>query len=123
MEIKDMTMEDIEAREASIREEVKTEGADLEALETETRALQERKAELKAEIETRKASMEAVASGSGEEVEKTEERTIMTDMEIRNSAAYIDAYVNYIKTNDFKVFGWYRIGLGTVMMMYFLIFG
>lgn len=93
-------MEDIEAREASIREEVKTEGADLEALETETRALQERKAELKAEIETRKASMEAVASGSGEEVEKTEERTIMTDMEIRNSAAYIDAYVNYIKTND-----------------------
>lgn len=95
-----MTMEDIEAREASIREEVKTEGADLEALETETRALQERKAELKAEIETRKASMEAVASGSGEEVEKTEERTIMTDMEIRNSAAYIDAYVNYIKTND-----------------------
>ncbi len=31
--------------------------------------------------------------------------------------------MNYIKTNDFKIFGWYRIGLGTVMMMYFLIFG
>lgn len=31
--------------------------------------------------------------------------------------------MNYIKTNNFKVFGWYRIGLGTLMMMYFLIFG
>ena len=31
--------------------------------------------------------------------------------------------VGYIKKNDFKVFGWYRIVLGILVMGYFLIFG
>ena len=31
--------------------------------------------------------------------------------------------LGYIKTNDFKVFGWYRIVLGVLVMGYFLIFG
>jgi len=30
--------------------------------------------------------------------------------------------MNYIKKNDFKVFGWYRIGLGLIVLLYFLIF-
>jgi len=30
--------------------------------------------------------------------------------------------MNYIKKNDFKVFGWYRISLGIVVLLYFLIF-
>lgn len=31
--------------------------------------------------------------------------------------------LGYIKTNDFKAFGWYRIVLGILVMGYFLIFG
>jgi undecaprenyl-diphosphatase len=31
--------------------------------------------------------------------------------------------LGYIKTNDFKAFGWYRIVLGALVMGYFLIFG
>lgn len=30
--------------------------------------------------------------------------------------------MNYIKKNDFKVFGWYRIILGIIVLLYFLIF-
>lgn len=29
--------------------------------------------------------------------------------------------LDYIKKNDFKVFGWYRIGLGILVILYFLI--
>jgi undecaprenyl-diphosphatase len=31
--------------------------------------------------------------------------------------------MGYIKKNDFKVFGYYRIILGAVVLIYFLIFG
>lgn len=31
--------------------------------------------------------------------------------------------MNYIKKNNFKVFGYYRIGLGLIILAYFLIFG
>jgi len=31
--------------------------------------------------------------------------------------------LGYIKTNDFKAFGWYRIVLGVLVMGYFLFFG
>lgn len=31
--------------------------------------------------------------------------------------------MDYIKKHDFKVFGWYRIALGTLVLLYFLIFG
>ena len=27
--------------------------------------------------------------------------------------------MSYIKTNDFKVFGWYRIILGVIVLLYF----
>lgn len=30
--------------------------------------------------------------------------------------------MNYIKKNDFKAFGWYRIALGVMVLLYFLIF-
>lgn len=30
--------------------------------------------------------------------------------------------MDYIKKHDFKVFGWYRIGLGTLVLLYFLLF-
>ena len=31
--------------------------------------------------------------------------------------------INYVKKNDFKVFGYYRIVLGVIVLAYFLIFG
>ena len=30
--------------------------------------------------------------------------------------------MSYIKRKDFKIFGWYRIALGVVVILYFLIF-
>ena len=38
------------------------------------------------------------------------------------SMVVIKFLMAYIKRNDFKVFGWYRIILGTIVLAYFLIF-
>ena len=102
MEIKDMTIDELQERKAAIATEVDAEGADLDALETEARAIN-------AELESRKA-IEAekieirnlVASGEGETIEtfEPEERKEKTTMEIRNSAEYINAYAEYIKSGD-----------------------
>lgn len=103
MEIKEMTIEQLEERLAAIPAELENEGADLDSLEEEVRSIKE-------EMETRKAAeaqrveiREQVAAGSGivTETIKTEERK-MSDMEIRNSKEYIDAYAEYIKNNDPK---------------------
>ena len=37
------------------------------------------------------------------------------------SVAVIKFLMSYIKKKDFKVFGWYRIVLGVVVMAYFLL--
>lgn len=103
MEMKDLTIEQLETRLAEIPAELEKEDADLDALEQEVR-------DIKSEMETRKAAeaqrveiREQVAAGSGivTETIQTEERK-MSEMEIRNSEAYINAYANYIKTNDPK---------------------
>jgi HK97 family phage major capsid protein len=102
MEIKEMTIEELEARKAQIAEEVEVDDADLDALEEEVRAI-------KAELETRKAEeakkaeiRSAVASGAGTVVKEFEEekKTVMNNEEIRNSKEYIDAYAEYIKSSD-----------------------
>jgi undecaprenyl-diphosphatase len=31
--------------------------------------------------------------------------------------------MGYIKKHDFKVFGWYRIGLGIIVLLYFMMMG
>lgn len=103
MELKEMTIEQLETRLAEIPAELEKDDADLDALENEVRGIKE-------EMETRKAAeakrveiREKVAAGSGIVTEEihTEERK-MSEMEIRNSEAYINAYANYIKTNDPK---------------------
>lgn len=100
MEIKEMTIEDIEIRLSEIKGELEKEDADLDALEAETRALTEQKKVLRAEIEQRKADAAAVAAGAGKPIEKHEERKKMTLAEVRKSDAYIEAFANYIKTQD-----------------------
>lgn len=100
MELKDMTIDELEARKAQIAEEVETEGADLDALTEEVRSI---KAEIEArkDAEAKRAEIRtAVANGAGEIVEApvVEERNTMKDItEIRNSKEYIDAYAEYLK--------------------------
>lgn len=96
MEIKNMTVEQIEARKAEIVVELDKPESDLDALQEEVR-------QLNAELEARKADeakrveiRKAVAAGQGKTVTKAEEKTV----EVRDSKAYIDAYANYIKTGD-----------------------
>ncbi|MBQ1806223.1 MAG: phage major capsid protein [Ruminococcus sp.] len=100
MDIKEMTVEQLEERKAAIAAEIDNEDADLDALEAEARAIKE-------EIENRKAQeakkveiRAAVASGEGETTKtfKTEEKKEMTIDEVRSSKEYINAYANYIKT-------------------------
>jgi HK97 family phage major capsid protein len=102
-----MTLKDIEMRASEIREAMKAEDADIEALKVETKSLVEEKARLmaetaekEAEVEERKADMEAVIESKGIEIEKPIIEEKMTMTEVRNSKEYIDGYANYIKTGD-----------------------
>ena len=104
MELKDMSIEQLEERKAAIAGELDNPEADLDALESEVRGINE-------EIENRRAAEEkrveirnAVASGQGEVIEtiKTEEKKTMSLEEIRSSKEYVNAFANYIKTNDDK---------------------
>ena len=98
MEIKEMQMSDIEKRSAEIEELLKSEDADIESLTKEVEDMEARKAEILAEVEQRKKEAEE-ALKIGKEVESMEERK-MSDMEIRNSKEYIDAYAEYIKSGN-----------------------
>ncbi len=98
-EIMNLGMEEIETRKAAIREEIKeaTDAAVLDALDEEIAAIEDRVKTI--EIETRKADMNAVAEGLGKEIEKPmEEKHIMTDIEVRSSKEYLDAYGKYLLT-------------------------
>ena len=106
-----MTSEELLARRGEIEQRAKeitaaleAPEADLNALEEEARGIAEEMTainmqldELKAEAEKAEEIRNAVANGAGETKEKMEERT-MTELEIRNSPEYIEAYANYIKT-------------------------
>ena len=101
MELKEMTIDELETRKAQIADEVETEGADLDALTEEVRSI---KAELDArkEAETKREEIRsAVAAGAGVVTETpVKEELKMNVEEIRNSKEYIDAYAEYIKTGD-----------------------
>ena len=104
MEFKEMTTDELMERRAAIVAELDSPEADIDALGIEANAIKAELEERKA-IEAKKADIRAaVANGDGLTVQTfVEERTTkMTDMEIRNSAEYIDAYANYIKTGDDK---------------------
>lgn len=100
--LKEMEVEQLEERKAAIMDEIESPDADLETLKEEARAIREeleaRKAAEAAKVEIR----EQVAEGSGEVTESvpTEERKMPTMEEIRNSEAYINAYAEYIKSEN-----------------------
>lgn len=103
MNFSEKTVLELQERKSQIAIEVDAEGADLEALEAEARAINEeiekRKAEEAKKVELRKL----VATGKvGNVIERSpeseEEKRSM--IEVRNSKEYIDAYAEYIKTGN-----------------------
>ncbi|MBQ2259701.1 MAG: phage major capsid protein [Spirochaetales bacterium] len=105
MELKDMTIEELEARKTAIVAELDVEGADLDALETEMKSI-------KAEMENRKAAeaqkeeiRQTVAESTAPVVVqefKEEKREMKTNEEIRASKEYIDAFARYLINEDDK---------------------
>ena len=65
MEIRDMSVEELEARKAAIGEEVNAEGADLDALEAEARSINEELETRRAEEAKRQEVRDVVAAGAG----------------------------------------------------------
>ena len=98
----EMTVEQLEERKAAIAAELDNPEADLDALEAEARAIKDELEQRKAEAAKKAEIRSAVASGMGETIEKPiiEEKKKMNIEELRNSAEYIDAYAEYIKSND-----------------------
>jgi HK97 family phage major capsid protein len=102
MEFDKMTIEELESRKVAISEELEQDGADLDALEAEVRGINS-ELETRRETEAKKVEIRAaVATGAGETIavpEKTEVQK-MTNEEIRSSQEYVNAFAEYIKTND-----------------------
>lgn len=93
-------IQQIEARRAEIRQMIEQPDADLEALETELRALNAELDELRNREATRTQLRELVAGGAGTVVDGQPESRSMTDTEIRSSQKYIDAFARYIRSGD-----------------------
>lgn len=101
MELKEMNVEQLEARKAEIAAEIDKPEADLDALESEARAIKEelerREAEEAKKVEIRKA----VADGTAKNVEivesRKEEKKVMPFEEIRNSREYGVAFAKYLR--------------------------
>ena len=106
MELKDMTVEQLEERKSAIVEELDNEGADLDALEEEVRSI---KAELesRANEEAKKVEIrKTVAETKAPIMEKVteEKREMKTNEEIRASKEYVDAFARYlVSENDAEV--------------------
>ena len=83
------------------------ERADTEELEMRSNDLMEERQSILADIEKAEAAieeekraMEEVITNVKTEVIEKREETKMTDMEIRNSQAYVDAYAEYLKSGE-----------------------
>ena len=102
MEFKEMSIEELNERKAAIALELDAPEADLDALEAEARAINEEvEARKKAEAQ-RVEIREAVANGAGVVTETfiEEKQEVPSMEEIRNSAEYINAYAEFIKTGN-----------------------
>lgn len=104
MNFKEMSAEDLIARQAEIRSLVDAEDADLDALETEAREIREELETRQAEASRKEEIRKMVAEGKApetKEIEKHEEERKVTDVkEIRSSQEYALAYLNMMKSND-----------------------
>lgn len=103
MEIKDMMVEDIEARMSEIETLMNAEDANLEELSAEVDALIERKNQIKKSAEEKRSLKEKVAGAKTAPVDSIEEREVNKMMDVkeyRNTKEYIDAFARYVKSGD-----------------------
>lgn len=105
MEYKDMTIDQLEERRQAILTEAETDGADLDALTEESRAIRAELERRQAEAAKHAEIRENVAAGAGVVIDafdqhETRGEKTMTINEIRNSAEYMNAFANYIKSGD-----------------------
>lgn len=97
--IETYTMEQIEARTAEIKDEIDTaDKAKLDELNAELEAIEARKKVI--ELETRKNNMKKVAEGAGQVIAKEETKGMKEMRDALSSEKYVNAYAEYIKTND-----------------------
>ena len=95
-QIKSMDIQEVRARVEEIAGEMRGDNADIEALNAELEALEARHNELKKAAESRAAAVKTVMNMSGQTI--AQPSSTPSNAEIRNSAEYIEAYANYIKT-------------------------
>ena len=98
MNIESMTMQQVEARLAEIKNLVSAEDADLDALETEIDALEARKAAIIAATEKRNAIVSKISAGAGvvTETRTSEENKGMNKTYNASSAEYRSAWLKDI---------------------------
>lgn len=103
MELKEMTIEELETRKQAIPGELDIEGADLDALEAELKSinaeLENRKAVEAQKEEIRQTVAESTAPVIVQEF-REEKREMKTNEEIRASKEYIDAFARYLINED-----------------------
>lgn len=104
MELKDMNIEQLEARKAEIVGLLDNEDANLDELEVEMKSI---KAELeaRAQVEAEKAELRKAIANDAVEAPvvqefKEERKEMKTNEEIRASQEYVDAFARYIVSND-----------------------
>ena len=95
------TIEDMEKRRAAIVTEMDQDGADLDKLGEEARAIKEELEKRKADATKREEIRKAVAGAAGVETRKPADNDpVNTVEEVRKSKRYIDAFAKYIRTGD-----------------------
>lgn len=103
MELKEMTIEELETRKQAIPGELDIEGADLDALEAELKSinaeLENRKAVEAQKEEIRQTVAESTAPVIVQEF-REEKREMKTNEEIRASKEYVDAFARYLINED-----------------------
>ena len=104
MDFTTMTIEELTERRAAIAGELDAPEADLDDLEAEVRGINE-ELENRKNAETKRTEIRsAVAAGKGETKKTFEENKKMTLNELRSTKEYINAYADYVKTeNDAEV--------------------
>ena len=100
-EIANLTAEECEVRLSQIKTEMDGEDANIEELSAEVDAISERRKALVEAEEQRKALADKVAKDvTAPIIEERKDEVKMENIEVRNSEAYINAFAEYIKTND-----------------------
>lgn len=106
MEIGKMTFEEIESRLSAILSELEADDADIDALDTEARELQERRTALEQRAQAQRELRERIASAPARVIDtitpEAETRQEEEKMEFRNSPAYLNAYAEALKSDDWS---------------------